>query len=217
MRPPSEALAIGHHVEIGVADQRLAWFPSRVEDYDGDAMLTLAWPTDGERRRVGLAHGQRLELATYGRDAMYVATVVIQCLSTDKVPLVSVRVPGPWGRTQRRNAVRTSIAVRPRVAECIAADARRRLRLGLTNISATGVQVRSYDELRSGDLLDLAFQLIGLDDEIQVRARVRRVQRLERVWDAGCEFEEMSDRLAQRIVHFIFAEQRAARAKQSQS
>jgi c-di-GMP-binding flagellar brake protein YcgR len=80
------------------------------------------------------------------------------------------------------------------------------------------VQVRSNDELRRGDLLDLAFELMGLEHEIQLRARVCRVQRNERVWEAGCEFEGVSERLAQRIVQFIFAEQRAqARAKLAQS
>jgi len=217
MRPPSEALAIGHHIEIGLTGERAAWCPSRVEDYDGHAVLTLAWPTDVERRQVRLDTDQRLEVATYARDAMYVASVVVERLSSGLVPLVTVRVTGAWERSQRRNAVRTRVAIRPRVADCVQAGTRRRLRLGLTNISATGVQVRSSDELRRGDLLDLAFELMGVDGEIQLQARVCRVQRNERVWDAGCEFEGVSERLATRIVQFIFAEQRAqARAKLAQ-
>ena len=218
MRPPSDALAIGHHIEIGLIDERVAWFPSRVEDYDDDdAMLTVAWPTDAERRLVRLDSAQTLEVATYGRDAMYQAMVVVQRLSAGAVPLVTVRVSGGWERTQRRNAVRTRVAIRPRIADCVQADIRRRLRLGLTNISATGLQVRSSDELRRGDVLDLAFELMGVEGEIELRARVCRVQRNERVWDAGCEFEGVSERLAQRIVQFIFAEERAqARARLAQ-
>ena len=218
MRPPSDALAIGHHIELGVGEHHVAWFPSRVEDYDDDATLTLAWPTDSERRLVRLDTHQTLEVATYSRDALYGASVVVWQLVSRPVPLVVVRVPGAWQRSQRRNAVRTRVAVRPRIADCVQGDARRRLRLGVTNISATGVQVRSNDELRRGDLLDLAFELMGLEGEIQLQARVCRVQRNERAWDAGCEFEGVSERLAQRIVQFIFAEQRAqARAKLAQS
>jgi len=217
MRPPSDALAIGHHIEIGLIDERAASFPSRVEDYDDHAMLTLAWPTDGDRRLIRFDTDQRLEVATYSRDAMYVATVFVQRLSTRPVPLVTVRVSGEWERSQRRNAVRTRVAIRPRIADCLQADRRRRVRLGLTNISATGAQVRSSDELRRGDVLDLAFELMGVEGEIQLRARVCRVQGNERVWEAGCEFEGISERLAQRIVQFIFAEQRAqARAKLAQ-
>jgi c-di-GMP-binding flagellar brake protein YcgR len=219
MQPPSEALAIGRHVEIGVADAgRTTWFASRVEDHDANPLLTLAWPTDAQRRRLPLDLGQSLEVATCSREAMYVASVVVQHLRSGDVPLVTVRVSGEWQRSQRRAAVRTRVAIRPRLANCVSADARRPLRLGLTNISATGVQVRSYDELRRGDVLELAFELIGLDGEIQLRARVRRVQRTSaRGWDAGCEFEGVSERLAQRIVQFIFAEQRAqARARTMQ-
>ncbi len=217
MRPPSDALAIGHHIEIGLLDGRVAWFPSRVEDYDDDALLTLAWPTDGDRRLVRFAIDQRLEVATYSLDAMYVATVVVQRLSDRAVPLVTVRLYAGWERSQRRNAVRTRVAIRPRIADCVQADSRRRVRLGLTNISATGVRVRSSDEVRRGEVLDLAFELMGVEGEIQLQARVCRVQRNERVWEAGCEFEAISERLAQRIVQFIFAEQRAqARAKRAQ-
>ena len=172
MLPPSDALAIGHHIEIGLTGERVAWFRSRVEDYDGHAVLTFAWPTDVERRQVRLDTDQRLEVATYSRDAMYLAGVVVERLSSGLVPLVTVRVTGAWERSQRRNAVRTRVAIRPRVADCLKADTRRRLRLGLTNISATGVQVRSSDELRRGDLLDLAFELMGFDGEIQLQARV---------------------------------------------
>jgi c-di-GMP-binding flagellar brake protein YcgR len=218
MRPPSDALAIGHHIEVGVGSERVAWFPSRLEDFDDDATLTLAWPTDAERRLVGLEIDQRLAVATYSRDALYLASVVVRQRVPRPVPLVVVGVAGAWQRSQRRNAVRTRVAVRPRIADCLQAGARRRLRLGVTNISATGVQVRSSDELRRGDLLDLAFELIGGEGEIRLQARVCRVQRNDRVWEAGCEFEGISERLAQRIVRFIFAEQRAqARARLGQS
>jgi c-di-GMP-binding flagellar brake protein YcgR len=92
-------------------------------------------------------------------------------------------------------------------------DAYRDLRLGVTNISATGVQVRSQDELTPGDRLQLAFELMGIDEEIVAQAQVRRVQRHERVWDAGCVFDGLPDRLESRIVQFIFAQQRAIARK----
>jgi c-di-GMP-binding flagellar brake protein YcgR len=100
------------------------------------------------------------------------------------------------------------VAIRPRIADALFGSARMPLRLGITNVSATGVQVRSQDELRRGNLLQLTFP-IG-DDEIEVHARVMRVVKLERVWDAGCVFEGISERLSERIVQFIFAQQRVA-------
>jgi c-di-GMP-binding flagellar brake protein YcgR len=105
--------------------------------------------------------------------------------------------------SQRRSAFRLRVAIRPRIAK----SAHRSLRLGITNLSATGLQVRSQDELRRGDLLHLAFEM---DGEVELEARVGRVTRLERVWDAGCAFEGVSERLSERIVQFIFAQQRLA-------
>jgi len=42
-----------------------------------------------------------------------------------------------------------------------------------------------------------------------VRARVRRVFQRERIWEAGCEFEGVSEKVTERIVQFIFVQQRA--------
>jgi c-di-GMP-binding flagellar brake protein YcgR len=149
---------------------------------------------------------------------MYAARAEVEVASREGVPLLTLRVSGAWQRVQRRNAVRVAVAIRPRSAEIVFGETRKQLRLGVTDISALGVQVRSQDELRSGDHLDLAFELMDVDEEIQVKARVRRVNRQERatsvIWDAGCEFEGLSAKLGQRIVQFIFARQRAlARAK----
>jgi c-di-GMP-binding flagellar brake protein YcgR len=214
MQRPSDVFSIGQRLEIGFGEGPLEWLPSRFEDHLAESTLTVAWPTDRDRRLIEVEPGTNLQLVTWTHDAMYTATVVVQEASTRGVPMLTLEVHGAWQRSQRRNAVRSSIAVRPRIADVLHGERRRALRLGVTNISAGGVQVRSQDELRRGDLLDLAFELMGLDEELRLKARVCRVQRLERVWDAGCEFEDVPERLAQRIVQFIFAQQRAsARAK----
>jgi c-di-GMP-binding flagellar brake protein YcgR len=134
-----------------------------------------------------------------------VSGVVDACLR-DGVPLVRVAPEREWERSQRRAAFRASVAIRPRLANVVYGSAYKALRLGITNVSATGVQVRSQDALRRGDLLELVFS-IG-DEEAEVSARVTRVTRLERVWDAGCAFERISEQLSERIVQFIFAQQR---------
>ncbi len=217
MQRPSEVFTIGQRLEIGFGEGPVDWLPSRLEDHPGDGALTVAWPTDRDRRLIAVAPGAILQLVASTRDAMYSATVVVRQASARGVPMLTLEVHGAWQRSQRRNAVRSAIAVRPRVADVLHGEHRRAMRLGVTNISASGVQVRSQDELRRGDLLDLAFELMGMDEEVRLKARVCRVQRLERVWDAGCEFEDVPERLAQRIVQFIFAQQRAsARAKQQQ-
>jgi c-di-GMP-binding flagellar brake protein YcgR len=107
---------------------------------------------------------------------------------------------------QRRSAVRQRVAVVPRLAQVLYSNvARRPVRMAVLDVSGTGLQVRSHDELRAGDLLELAFRL---DVEVHVHARVRRVRRGERVWDAGCAFEGVPEWLSDQIVHSIFALQR---------
>jgi c-di-GMP-binding flagellar brake protein YcgR len=221
---PIHGLQVGQRIEIGVGEDDLEWLASRIEDHDeAGQYLTIAWPTDHERRRIPLKPGDHLQLAaSTPQDALYSTAAAVHEITREPVPFVVLQVTGTWQRSQRRSAVRVSVAVRPRIASRLAGNTQKPLRLGVTNISAGGVQVRSQDELRLGDRLLLAFELMGMDQEIEVEACVRRVYRNERgassVWDAGCEFEGMSGRLVERIVQYIFAQQRAlARARRGES
>ena len=202
MPPQSKRLSLGGRVEVAVADR---WWPTRVEDMT-DRHLIVGWPIDTELRLVPLEVGQTVELLrVVAADGTYsVGAVVEECLRGE-VPLVRVAIDGDWLRGQRRGAFRATVAIRPWTAEIQYREARRTLRLGITNVSAGGVQVRSQDELRRGDLLHLVF---GLDEEIELDARVGRVTRRERVWEAGCAFEGISERLSERIVQFVFTQQR---------
>jgi len=209
-------LVLGQRLEIGYGQDVLHWSASRLEDLDTSGQrLTVAWPTDPERRLLPIRPGHALHMATStSHDARYSALVVVEDVTREPVPLITLRVNGPWKRTQRRDAVRVGLVIRPRVAASIDTnDVHKKLRLAVTNISAGGVQVRTQDELRPGDRIELAFELPGVDKELQVEARVRRVYRIERdgqtVWDAGCQFEGVSAGLAQRVVQFIFAQERA--------
>ena len=191
---------LGQRLEIRVAER---WWATRVEDC-AEGLLTVAWPTDDRRALVPMDPGEVVELLrVVPGDGTYSVHGTVCELVTDSVPAVRVALGGEWQRSQRRGAFRARVAFRPRVAE----SHYRPLRLGITNVSASGVQVRSQDELRRGDLLHLVFDI---DTEIELYARVGRVTRLERVWDAGCAFEGMSERLSERIVQFIFAQQRIA-------
>jgi c-di-GMP-binding flagellar brake protein YcgR len=204
MQRPSDALTVGARLELRVDED---WLPTRLEDQSAEGQLTVAWPTDHERYLARVKPGQTVEVMVAARqDALYSARATVDATDAGSVPMLKLTPRGDWERLQRRSAVRASVAVRPRIAQSVYGEARRPLRLGVTNISATGVQVRSQDELRRRDLLELAFEL---DGEIEARARVRRVYRNERVWSAGCEFVDMSEKLARRIVQFIFAQQRA--------
>jgi c-di-GMP-binding flagellar brake protein YcgR len=206
MPPVSDAFKIGKRLELGVGQDHLEWLPTRVEDYCADGRLIVAWPTDADRRFARVVEGETVQVMVAAtQDALYVASASVEHTTQDGLPLITLCVNGQWQRLQRRSAVRQRVAVRPRIAEVLYGPAKRTLRLGITNVSASGLQIRSQDEIRRGDLLELAFEL---DGEVQLQARVRRVARNDRVWEAGCEFEGISETLAQRIVQFIFARQR---------
>ena len=206
-------LLVGQRVEVGLAPEGrdTHWFPSRIEDEDGSGLrLTVAWPTD-RGRLVYVRLGQTIELAasTQG-DALYSTRVKISAARNAGLPLLDLEVLGDWQRLQRRGAVRVRVAIRPRLAERVTGAGRKPLRAGISNISATGVQVRCQDELRVGDRVALAFQLGEGSKELALEAEVRRVEILEpRVWQAGCYFVNIEAGQSEQIVQFIFAQQRA--------
>jgi c-di-GMP-binding flagellar brake protein YcgR len=227
MRTASEqqvepTLGVGQRLEIGIgaAEADVAWYASRLEDLTSE-QLSVAWPIDRERRLVPVQPGQHLQVATTTPDALYSARGVVEATQREPLPMLSVRLEGPWQRAQRRGNVRASVAIKPRLAMRLLADGTQQpLRLGLTNISAGGVQVRSQDELHHGDVLLVAFELMGVPGELEVKLRVQRVERSDRgslpIWDAGCAFVDLPARTADQIVQFIFAQQRAlARARRS--
>src|SRR5579859_7363524 len=152
----TQTFAIGERLEIGYGDDVVSWLASRVEDHLGPDRLTVAWPTDAERRLVPLETGQAIELAASAHhDALYSASVTVEQTTRDPVPLLTVRLVGPWRRVQRRDAVRASVAIKPRIADRIDGQNSKPLRLGITDISCAGLQVRAQEELKLGDRLEL--------------------------------------------------------------
>ena len=209
---PHSKLTVGQRIELNAGAQ---WCPTKLEDHDdSDLRLVVAWPTDRERRLLPLKVGDTVQIAvTTPQDAMYSAPARVDKTSDDGVPLLDLHVLGEWQRSQRRNAVRVPVAIRPRFVVKLDGNKRQPIRAGISDLSAAGAQVRSADELKSGDRLELAFLVIGIDEEIVIEAVVRRVAQHERgslhVWEAGCEFEGLSPRLSQKLFQFVFAQQRA--------
>jgi c-di-GMP-binding flagellar brake protein YcgR len=205
-------LTVGQRVELNVGAR---WLASRLEDHDDKGTrIVVAWPTDHERRLVPLKAGDTVRLAiSTPQDALYSVPARVERATHEGVPMLDLRVAGEWQRSQRRTAVRVPVAIRPRVVARIEGEKRQPLRAGISNLSANGVQLRSQDEIKVGDRLDLAFSVMDIAEEIEIQAHVRRVQQHERgslhVWEAGCEFKGLPPRLGQKLVQFIFAQQRA--------
>ncbi len=209
-------LDLGQHLEFGVRDAHgIRWYPSRLEDRDAAAeRLVTAWPLGDELQLVPLAPGQRaIVAATCQDDALYSAEVRVEGLEQREPRLVVVRAANGWQRVQRRNHVRLGVVIRPTLAERLTGAGWWPVRAVITNLSAGGVQVRSRDELLVGDRLDFGFALPSGAAELRVRLDVRHVEERRHgtlvVWEAGCQFKEPRTADCERIVQFIFAQQRA--------
>src|SRR4051794_9607611 len=183
---PLSKLTVGQRIELNAGAQ---WCPTRLEDHDDSGLrLVVAWPTDRERRLIALKVGDTVQVAvTTPQDAMYSAPARVEKTTDDGVPLLDLRVLGDWERSQRRNAVRVPVAIRPRFVIKTEGEKRKAIRAAISDLSAAGAQVRSADEVKSGDRLELAFHVIGIEEEIVVDAVVRRVAQHERgslhVWE----------------------------------
>jgi c-di-GMP-binding flagellar brake protein YcgR len=215
-RALAPTLRVGQHLEL-LFDG--LWYATRLEDLSPEA-LCVAWPTDARRCHVPIEPGHNVQLAA-SADARYSATCTVVGVQEAPVPLVTIQLDGEWQRAQRRNDVRARVAIKPSLIDRIAGDHRTPLRAGVTDLSAGGLRLRSQDELRPGDTVELAFGLMGATGELLLTARVERVERADRgplaVWEAGCAFVEQTPRVTDQIVKFIFAQQRAlASARRSQ-
>ncbi len=213
-RPPQ--LEIGQLLEFGLRDSDgVRWYPSRLEDQDGTVeRLLVAWPMEDDLQPVPLnVGGTAILAATCQDDALYSADVQIQQLEQREPRELVVRAVVGWRRVQRRNAVRWEVAIRPTLAERLTSEGWKPVRAVITNLSAGGLQVRARDELIVGDRLDLEFSLPGSSAQLRARLEVRHVDERKTgtmpYWEAGCEFREPRAADSERIVQFIFAQQRA--------
>jgi c-di-GMP-binding flagellar brake protein YcgR len=205
---------VGKHVDLGIdlPGHDTHWLPTRIEDEDGSGeRLTVAWPTDrGKLVYIRLGETVRLAASLPG-DALYATEVKIASARQANVPLLDLEIEGTWKRLQRREAVRVSVAITPRLAEKVTPAARKALRAAISNISATGIQLQARDELGVGDRIALAFRLTAGGPELNLEADVRRIETLDhgRVWQAGCQFVDIQPAQSDQIVQYIFAQQRA--------
>ncbi len=209
-------LEIGQLLEFGLRDaDGVRWYPSRLEDQDDRAeRLLIAWPLEDDLEVVPLRVGDVAILAaTCRHDALYSAQVQVESLEAREPRQLVVRAAGGWRRVQRRNAVRWEVAIRPTLAERLASDGWKPVRAVITDLSAGGLQIHSRDELIVGDRLDVEFSLPGIPGQLRSRLDVRHVEEHKRgsmpYWEAGCEFREPRAADSERIVQFIFAQQRA--------
>jgi hypothetical protein len=125
------------------------------------------------------------------------------------VPLAPPRTVQPDATPQRREAARIDV-VRP-VAMIPDGFQVGWLNGFVRNVSAGGVLVAGAEALEAGDRLRLRFELEDEEDLIDLLARVVRT---DDAWGLrGLRLERLSERERERLVRFVFAQQRRALAE----
>jgi benzoate membrane transport protein len=108
---------------------------------------------------------------------------------------------------ERRESARVPVAVQPTSVARVAGRQRVRLRAVVRDLGANGLLVRSEQRLVAGNVLELTFGLPVSGVEMRVRVDVRRVDHVQSeptdLWEAGCEFREISPDARERLLSFV--------------
>src|SRR5207237_9932371 len=96
MQPASDAFNMGKRLELGVGRDLVEWLPTRVEDHAADGRISVAWPTDPDRRLARVVAGETGQvLAAAARAPLSRATAALEPPRQPGPPLPPPRVPGP--------------------------------------------------------------------------------------------------------------------------
>jgi c-di-GMP-binding flagellar brake protein YcgR len=189
-------------------------FRSRVVESAGEhADLIVVWPLLRAKEHVPLQAGQEVmvELAV-AYDALYAIETVVAPKQPEYLEYLALMIVGEWKRVQRRRFVRLPVSLTPIKVETTEDDARVRLKAQITDLSGGGVRLRVDRQLVEDQPVELQFAVPDDPRTLAIGLAVRRVTSVDGsnppLWDAGCGFVDISEADRDRIVKFIFAEQR---------
>ncbi len=208
-------LDVGQQVKLSVyhggALERLS---AQLEAVDEPTQrIVVGWPV-ADRRLFPFKPGDRLSVeASLPNDAHYVAEARLSAATAEEPPHLVLKLPSGWKRIQRRRDVRLRVDLHPSLGRRVVDGAWLPIHTRITNLSAGGLELRSDDELVEGDQIELGFALPHAGPEMRVRLEVRHVSCASAAalgrWQAGCELRGLDETVRDRIVQYVFAEQRA--------
>jgi hypothetical protein len=116
--------------------------------------------------------------------------------------------------TERRHEPRVLSVLVPTSARCIVGSRRTPLDTTIRNISANGLKVRCAHRVMPGQQLEFFFALADGHAEVRLRVDVRHVELLQNepidIWEAGCEFRELSPGAHEQLLSYLLEQQEAA-------
>ncbi|MDI6870483.1 MAG: flagellar brake protein [Bacillota bacterium] len=210
----ADGLRIGQRIQIKTADSEDEWYSSRVEDLTGET-VTIAAPIKAGAV-VSLPPGTLLDCHFPRDDAFYAFQAEIIQRRHLPVPVLVLRRPETVQRFQRRRLFRLPVVL-PVLFKVAGSGT---VQKGSTlDLSGGGVCLVAPELLAVGTELELA---LDLPDGFHLAARGRVVKATECEGEKGpsryahgVEFLDLPLPVQERIVSFVFAEQRERRRREA--
>ncbi|MFO7294587.1 MAG: PilZ domain-containing protein [Clostridia bacterium] len=216
-----DAINVGEKIEVVVrgrlnADPKTCF--SMVQDVPQDDELLITMPTiKGEP--VVLAIGQRVTVNFFReRGQFYFEAEVMDRQQTEAIQLIRLKRVSPIHRIQRRNFYRLKInlPVLFRLAEQgNQADGANYIKAYTVDVSGGGMRLLTDEELKPGQQLECRLS-IGEKDFLELKGLVIRVGPCVEGhyrFEAGIKFVDILESERDRLIRFIFQQQRRLKAK----
>ena len=209
-------------------DEKVPTYPSRILDIKDGNVLQLTMPfVDG--RVVPLAVNEKFEICVYTKNGLYKCdSVIVARYKENNMFFLDAAVYTSFTKVQRRAfyryTYRTGVEYRV-VSQAIAMGAEKESpevsetaewKSGIMiDLSGGGVRMVTDGQEEKGSYIAMRFNIkrCGTDYPVFVYAEVLRTFRMEnnpKLQDVRIEFMNIDDKLRERIVSFIFEEERKA-------
>jgi c-di-GMP-binding flagellar brake protein YcgR len=172
----------------------------------------IAWPVDEHNDLATVRQGQTALVEVWPQyDALYTVETVVKSARMEVPEHIILTIAGIWQRVQRREQVRFPARITPSSAQAVTGQLRT-LNASIRDLSAGGLRLWSNQEILRGDEVRISFALPDNGPEIEARVSVERAESFAYqnvvLWEAGCTFGDLPQATRDRIVRYIFAEQR---------
>ncbi|HHW13829.1 MAG TPA: hypothetical protein GXX28_02710 [Firmicutes bacterium] len=210
----ADGLQIGQRIQLKAATSDNEWYPSRVEDLT-EATVVVGAPLKGGVV-VPFPVGGVLDCQYAKDDAFYGFQTTVLERRRHPLPILVLRRPKTVQRFQRRRMYRLPVVL-PVVYKPV--DGEETHKGNTLDLSGGGLCLATDERLERDTELELSF---ALSDGYAVEAR-GRVVLVNESRDGqgpprylhGVAFRELPEAIQERIVSFIFAEQRERRRRQA--
>lgn len=202
-----KVLRIGQRVEFFLEDDDTR-YSSRIENISPES-LVVAMPFDDKRRPIIPAMGERLYASAIGDQCRYRFFSVYQGNENGIVPVWYVTKPETVEKHQNRTFVRVAIRI-PLSLYLIDREGRQsdRIEVSTMDLSGSGVSFILPRSVPAGSMAAMEFHNLPEIGTLEVMSRIVHVFPLipkERGFHIGAQFLNLSRKIQNSLIRFIFA------------